>query len=464
MALTEVAVVGGGITGLAAAHQLRQLMPPEQITLIDKSPQLGGKIQTEHVGGFIIEAGPDSFLSTKSGAVELCQALGLTDRLVGTLPAGYRSSVRRGGRLYELPEGITGLIPSRLAPLLFSPLLSLQGRARASLDLVLPRRREDGEESIAGFVRRRLGDEAWDWLVEPLLSGIYAGDGAMLSIDATFPQLPAIEREHGSLIRGMTRQPRGSAPAPAPFLTPRGGLGELVAALEASLADCRLLRGHAVIGLGAGGPGYLLKLDDGTMLRARSVLLAAPAFVSARLVAPLDSELSARLDAFGFTSTATVALAFPETAVARPLRGYGYLRPRAEGGPIVACTWVSAKWPGRAPAGQLLLRAFIGRDGCEEAAGWPEEDLIRLVREELGEVLGLSAEPTLTRIHRWPRGMPQYSLGHRGRLAQAERCLARHPGLAIAGHSYHGIGIPDCIRSGQRAARSLAEDRSAVTV
>jgi oxygen-dependent protoporphyrinogen oxidase len=448
-----VVVVGGGIAGLAAALELLELVGPERVVLIERAPQLGGKIQTEYHDGFLIEAGPDSFLSSKPEGIALCRTLGIADSLVGTLPAEHRSSVRRGGRLYELPEGITGLIPSRLTPLLLSPLLSIKGRARAGLDLVLARRSADGEESIAGFVRRRLGGEAWDWLVEPLLSGIYAGDGATLSVDATFPQLAAIEREHRSLIRGLTRQPRGEGGPP--FLTPRRGMGEIVTALETSLSGCRLIRGAAVTGVTAGGGGFRIRLDDGSTLAAGSVVLAAPAFVSARLVAPLDGELADRLDAFGFTSTATVALAYAAKALPRPLRGYGYLRPRAEGGPIVACTWASAKWPGRAPSGQVLLRAFVGRAGCEEPASWSEADLLALVRTELKEVLGITETPALHRIYRWPKGMPQYTIGHQQRLARVEQSLARHPGLAIAGHSYHGIGIPDCIRSGRRAARAL---------
>jgi oxygen-dependent protoporphyrinogen oxidase len=457
---TPIAVIGGGIAGLAAALELRDHLPAEQVLLIERDVRLGGKIRTERAGGFVIEGGPDSFLATKPGALELCRTLGLSDRLVGTLPATHRSHVRRHGRLYELPEGISGLIPSRLAPLLLSPLLSLRGRARAALDLVLPPREAAGEESIADFVRRRLGREAYDWLVEPLLSGIYAGDGDELSLAATFPQLHALERTHGSLIRGTLRQPR-IAPRGSPFLAPRGGMDEIVATLEQRLAGC-VFCGRQVNAIDVTGDGYLIGLDDGTWLPVRAILLALPAFESARLVASFDPELAERLRSFPFVSTTTVAVGYPESALTQPLRGYGYLRPRVEGGPIVACTWVSAKWPERAPDGQILLRVFVGRAGHEEATTWPDADLLALVQQELREVLGITAAPTMTRIHRWPRGMPQYTLGHAYRLARTEQRVSSHTGLAIAGHSYHGIGIPDCIRSGHRAARQLIESERAV--
>ncbi|MEP6572062.1 MAG: protoporphyrinogen oxidase [Gemmatimonadota bacterium] len=464
MALNEapIAIIGGGITGLAAAHALRKHLPADQIVLVERSNRLGGKIQTEHTGGFVIEEGPDSFLTTKPGALELCRELGLSGQLVPTLPATHRSYVRRHGRLFELPEGISGLIPSRLAPLLSSPLLSLRGRARVALDLVRPAREGNAEESIADFVRRRLGREAYDWLVEPLLSGIYAGDGTQLSLDATFPQLHDIERTRGSLIRGTLRQPRQPAAARSPFLAPREGMDSIVRALESHLAGCTLTCGRTAISVDAADDAYVITFADGAMLQARAVLLATPAFLSARLVAGLDAELGERLRGFPFVSTTTVALGYPDTALPQKLRGYGYLRPRAEGGPIVACTWVSSKWPGRAPEGQTLLRAFVGRAGYEEAIDLTDDDLLGLVREELREVLGIVEPPTMTRIHRWPLSMPQYTLGHGYRLARTEERVAMHPGLAIAGHSYHGIGIPDCIRSGQRAARQLMESESAI--
>lgn len=465
MALSQaaVAVVGGGIAGLASALNLSERLPAEQIAIIERAPWLGGKIQTERAEGFVIEAGPDSFLSAKPGGVELSRRIGLADRLVGTLPATHRSYVRRGGRLHQLPDGISGLIPSRLAPLLTSSLLSWRGRARAGLDLVLPSRRDVGEESIASFVQRRLGVEVYDWLVEPLLSGIYAGDGAALSLDATFPQLRDLERVHGGLIRGILRRGRPARPAPtnagSPFLTPRGGMGEMIEALEARLATCRLLRGTGVVALERSRDGYLLRLSNGTALGAEAVILATPASEAARILRSLDDSLAARLNSLPSVSVATVSLAYPRSALPEPLRGYGYLRPRAEGGPIVAGTWVSAKWPDRAPPGFVLIRAFVGRAGEERAASLSEGELVALVRQELGEVLRVTEQPHLWRVHRWPGGMPQYTLGHAARLGEIERGLARHPGLLVAGHSYHGIGIPDCIRSGERAAVALAAGR-----
>lgn len=464
MSTERIAIVGGGITGLAAALYLVEHVAPERVTLIERENRLGGKIQTERVQDFLIEAGPDSFLSSRPGGVELCRQLGLLDELVGTLPAERRSYVRRAGRLHELPDGLSGLIPSRLGPLLKSSLLSWRGRARAGLDLVLPRGEGKGEESIAGFIRRRLGDEAYDWVVEPLLSGIYAGDGASLSVDATFPQLRDLEREQGSLIRGMAQRPRAPQPTAvhSPFVAPMRAMGRIVEALEARLATCRRFRGSGLQSLTPAPHGYDLRLDDGTELEASDVVLATPAFDAAGLVTPFDIDLAALLYMLPSVSTASLSLAYPISALRHPLRGYGYLRPRAEGGPLVACTWVSAKWPARAPAGFVLLRAFVGRAGHDEVVSLADADLLALVREELAQVLGITATPHFSRIHRWWRGMPQYTLGHASRLAQIEGRLAGHPGLHLAGHSYHGIGVPDCIRSGARAAQRVLARRSEV--
>lgn len=457
-----VAIVGGGITGLTAALHLVEHVPPERITLIERETRLGGKIHTERFHDFLIEAGPDSFLASKAGGMELCRQLGLTDELVGTMPVERRSYVRRAGRLHELPDGLSGLVPSRLGPLLTSSLLSWRGRARAGLDLILPRDKRGGEESIAGFIRRRLGDEAYDWLVEPLLSGIYAGDGASLSVDATFPQLRELERAQGSLLRGMARRPRKREPARSPFLAPRQGMGRIIEALETRLARCRLIRGTGLQSLSCSLDGYDLRLENGTVLRARDVVLATPALDAAGLIRSFDTDLAALLSLLPSVSTATLSLAYPASALRHPLRGYGYLRPRAEGGPLVACTWVTAKWPARAPAGFVLLRAFVGRAGHDEVVALPDGDLLALVREEFSQVLGITEEPHLSRVHRWRRGMPQYTLGHGVRLARIEARLAGHAGLHLAGHSYHGIGVPDCIRSGARAAQRVLARSSAV--
>ncbi len=454
----RVAIVGGGIAGLAAAHRLGELGLEGPYVLLERAPRLGGKIATERAGKYVIEGGPDCFLASKPAGVALCRTLGIENRLRGTDPRFRRSYVKRNGRLYELPAGITGLVPSRIRPLLTTRLLTLRGRMRAGLEMFVRSRADGADESIAGFVTRRFGVEAYRWLVEPLLSGIYAGDGEQLSLRATFPQLIELERRQGSVIRMMLKarvgraRPAGSGKAQLGFVTPVTGLDEIVEAIERTIPAPAIRRGVAVERLWQDGGAYVMRLDDGVELRAESVILATPSFITADLVAGFDDGLAAALREIPFVSTATVSVAFPAAAIARPLDGYGYVSPRAEGGPVVACTWTSNKFPDRVPQDGVLIRFFVGRAGAEEVVRASDDEIKRLIRAELERVLGISAEPVLWRIFRWPKGMPQYTLGHHDRLARIEDATGRHEGLFLAGASYRGIGIPDCIDSGRAAA------------
>jgi len=453
----SIVIVGGGITGLAAAHGLEQLSPDGDIILVEAGSRLGGKLLTERVDGFVIEAAPDSFLSSKPRGLGLSLEIGLRDRLQGPDEERRRTYVMRRGRLYPMPEGLSGLIPSRLAPVARSKLLSPSGKLRLALDYLLCARPEDGDESLASFVRRRLGSEAYARLVEPLMAGIYAGDGEELSLAATFPQLRNIELEYGSLIKGI----RASRKAPAvssaqwpAFVTLRDGMAELVAATERRLNRTCVKAGTRICSVTVGEGGYVLHLSDGSVLRAGAVILATPAFVSADLLESLDAELAATLRSIPYVSTATISVAYPLAEIPRPLDGYGYIVPRLEGRPILACTWTSTKFPNRAPAGYTLVRAFIGRAGQPDPLRLSDQELLALVRQELRDVLGVTAAPVLHRIHRWPDAMPQYTLGHLDRLALIDQRLAAHPGLFLAGAAYRGVGIPDCIQSGEEAAAS----------
>jgi oxygen-dependent protoporphyrinogen oxidase len=339
--------------------------------------------------------------------------------------------------------------------------LSPLGRLRAGCEVLLPGRRTATDESIAQFVTRRFGAEAYDWLVEPLLSGIFAGDGSALSLGATFPQLASLEREQGSVLRAMLRRspprPSGSNNAPTGFVTPAGGLAELVDALTARLPIGAVRCGTSVTEIGTQGAAYRIVLGDGTAIVARRLLLATPAHASARLLEALDPALARELAAIPFVSTATVSLAFPASAISRPLDGYGYVSPRAEGGPIVACTWTSNKFPDRVPKGFVLVRFFIGRAGDEAIVDAPDERLVDLARRELAQLFGVTAAPALARVFRWPRSIPQYVVGHLARLERISGLAAGHPGLLLAGASYRGVGIPDCIASGWSAAQAALD-------
>lgn len=451
--MTRVVIVGGGITGLSAAQRLTAA--DVSCTVIERDRRPGGKIVSQSVGGFLVEGGPDCFLSSKPGGLALARALGIDGLLHGTDSAHRGTFVKRGGRLHALPQGITGLVPSRLGALLTTRLLSPAGRIRAGLEAFVPRGGASGaDESIAQFASRRFGAEAYRWLVEPLLSGVYAGDGAQLSLAATFPQLARAEREAGGVLRSAWRNrgaatPRGERGG---FLSFPGGMEQLVRSAVARLPGPTLRLGVDVAGISAGGDGFRIRCADGAVLEAEQVILATPAFVSAGLVEDLSPSLSIELSRIPFVSAATVTLAYRD---APAFRGTGYVCPRAEGGPVVAVTWASNKYRGRAPNGATLVRVFLGRAGDEGWVDEPDEVLIAEARAELARVCGLHADPVLTRVFRWPRGLPQYVVGHLDRVERIAALVHGIPGLHLAGASYRGVGIPDCIASGWTAADAV---------
>lgn len=461
-AAARVVIVGGGIAGLTAAYRLQQAAAGLSITLIEAEPRLGGKIQTERPDGFVIEAGPDSFLAAKPAAANLCQELGIDDQIIGTTPDGGGTYILRDGRLEPLPEGITGLVPTKVGPLIPSRLLSTRAKLRLAAEILIPPRRDDGDESVASFVRRRFGNEAFERMAQPLLSGIYAGDAEQMSLLATFPRLRESERKHGSLIRGMIKQRRAAASTPPPsaggprrsgFLSLAHGLGTLIEALSAALTEVDLRVGTPATAVERGvGGGYTVHLADGTTLPADAVLLATPAWATAALVAGLDDDLARLTSEIPYVSSATVALAYRRSDVGPVGSGRGFVIPQVENRQLTAITWVTNKFPGRAPDDLMLLRAFVGRAGREHAVNLPDDGLLRLVQNELRGILKLTAEPVMTRIHRWQRAMPQYVLGHNERLAQIDQRLTTLPGLRLLGASYRGVGIPDCIVSGEQAA------------
>jgi oxygen-dependent protoporphyrinogen oxidase len=448
----KVAVVGAGIAGLGAAHRLELLAADIEVALVEPADVLGGKVRTERVGGFVIEAAPDSFLSRKERGVGLCEELGLGDELIARRPENHRTFVRRGRELLRLPEGLTGMIPTNLDALEQSALLSGQGKTRFAAEPDVPAAALDTDESVASFVTRRLGREAYDALVEPLMTGIYGGDGEQLSLQATFPQLRALEAEHGSLLEALSAQVASSLRPP--FVSLAGGMDVLVTTLVTSLERTTVVRGSGVT-VRRAASGYELDLDSGERIRAEGVVIATPAFVTAALLGALDADLAEAHAAIPHASSVVVTLALTTDDVA-PLDGYGYVIPRAEGGDVLACTWSSQKWEGRAPAGSALVRVYAGRFGGRDLTLETDEELVALAREELA-LLDVSAEPTLVRVQRWPRGMPQYVLGHPERLERIEARIDEYPGLALAGAAYRGVGIPDCVASGEAAAEAVVE-------
>jgi oxygen-dependent protoporphyrinogen oxidase len=424
------------------------------LAVLEADARFGGKIRTDHIDGFVVDAGPDSFLRTKPAALALALELGLGDALIGIRPAASRSFIRRG-RLHAIPQGMTGLVPVRSWAWLRAGMLRWPGRLRALLDLVLPCGAPDADESIAAFARRRFGREACDWLLEPLLAGIHGGSGETLSLAATFPALAEAERRSGSVMRGLSRraQPavaRNAAPAGA-FVTPRRGLQQLTDALHERLAPvCDLRPVTRALRIERHGEEWRVHTEHETFA-ADAVVLAVPAGSASVMVQAAAPRLARLLAAIPFAASTLVHLAFDASSAPRPLDGSGYLNPQRSGRPVAACTWSSAKFEGRAPEGGLLLRAFL--KGV--AAALPDDAALRLSCDEIASMTGITAAPRWHRIYRFADGMPQYTLGHLERLAAIEQELRLLPGLYLASHSYHGVGIPDTIRSAQAAAEAV---------
>lgn len=451
-------IVGGGVAGLAAAYQAERARRDGaalEYRVIESQPVWGGRVCTERALGYLVEGGPDSFIVRKPWALELVEELGLGGEVVETPPERRHVGVLFRDRLERLPEGMLMAVPTRLGPLLKTPLLSPRGKARVLLDLLLPRG-GDREETLGAFVRRRLGREALERLAEPLMAGIYAADPERLSLGASFPHFVHLERRYRSLIRGARAQRRGAAgdsPDPSARVTLRDGLGTWIDALVGALDPAALLSGREVRGLERRGDGYALHLDGGETLAADAVVLAVPSFAAAKLLDPLAPLAADPLHEVRHTTTATVSLGFHREDVGHPLDGMGFLVPRREGRRLRACTWCSSKFDGRAPADRVLLRAFVGGAGGSAVARLEAGELVQAVLDDLAGPLALTGEPELVRVHRALRGIPHYELGHRRRIAAAEAALP--PGIRLAGGSYHGVGLPDCVHSGRTAVESL---------
>ena len=466
----KITIIGGGIAGLSAAYHATKNIPNAQVTLIESDSRWGGKISTDRVnfddGQFIVEGGPDTFLATKPWAVALCKELGLSDRLHGTNQKQKNTYVLHRNELEPLPDGLAMMIPTNVQAILKSRLVSWFGKARMGFDFfqpakaVNPNNGTGGDESLGTFVSRRLGREAYENLIEPLMSGIYAGDGDQLSLASTFPYLRDLELKHGSLARGalkMRAQSNGKAVqgSRSAFLTPTTGLAEIVEALVKHLKinGVKLRLNTAVKQIIKIDSRYIVKLGDDSSFDTDAVILATPAYVSGTLLASIDPELASTLQSIPYTSTATISLAYRQSDLPKPLDGYGYVIPRREGRKALAGTWTSTKFPHRAPDGYALIRVFVGRAGQD--IPWDKDELLALAKEEVKMTSGITAEPMISRVFMWDKAMPQYNLGHPEKLKRIDAALKNHPGLALAGNGYRGIGIPDCIHSGELAVEQI---------
>lgn len=460
----RVVVLGAGITGLAAAWELTRLAQregrPVAVTVLEGAPRAGGKIGTETLEGAVVETGPDSFITTKPDMLELVQELGLAGDLVAT--AGPSTvSVVLGGRLVPMPEGMSLAAPTRLLPFALSPLFTAGAKLRMALEPLVPARRGRGDESLADFTRRRLGVEALERLVGPMLAGIYAGDPERLSVKSTFPQLLEMEKK-GGLARALWLGGPRRAAAKAgftTFMTLAGGLARVVDALVRRLPPGTVKTDHPVQTVSRRGGQWELSTPRGAFT-ADAVVCALPAPAAADALEGIDPELAHRLREIPFVSTATATFVWDEARLARPPRGFGLLAPRGEGLAVTAATFSSSKFPGRAAPGKTVVRAFLGGAGREESAEAAVTRVEETARRELDALLGLGGvKPLAAKTTRWIKANPQYNVGHAERLERLASCLQSHEGLTLAGSSYTGVGLPDCVRSGRRAAaRAFTHD------
>lgn len=463
----RVAVIGGGISGLAAAHRLGELSANVDVVLLEAAGRLGGVLQTVRRDGYLIERSADNFIVNVPWATELCRRIGFADQLIPTATKQRGAMVLCRGRLERVPAGFMLMAPERLWPLVTTPILSARGKLRLLGEAFVPRRRSDDDESLAAFARRRLGDEAFERIVQPLVGGIYAADPERLSLQATMPRFIDMERRHGSLLRATRRAPRNEQQKSQEsgarynlFVAPREGMSSLVQAIANRLPDGCVRLGHAVERITPLGDGRwklsVARPDGASELECEGVILTAPATRAATLLAPFAARAGELLSTVPYAGTSIVSLAYRRDQIARGPESFGFVVPACERRQILAASFASVKFPGRAPEGMVLVRVFIGGACQAELAELDDEPLREMATRELAAMCGTRGEPALVEIARWPASMPQYHVGHCQRIEALEGELNRWPTLSLAGNAYHGVGIPHCVHSGEGAAERVA--------
>lgn len=452
--MRRIAIIGGGITGLAAAYEA--VRAGARPVLIEKDPELGGVIRTESRAGCTLEGGPDSFLSAKPAALELIREVGLGSSVIGSNDASRVTYLVRNGRLMPLPDGLMMMVPTRIMPVALSPLLGLGTKIRMGLEYFRRPGGDPADRTVEEFVREHYGQETVDYLAEPLLAGVYGGSVRELSVRSVLPRFVELERKYGSLTRGVlaarAKAPRAeSAPL---FQTLKGGLAELTRELERRIRPrSQVLTGTAQAALRS-GPEWKVRVD-GAWIETDAVLFACPTWAAASLLREAAPAVSRLLEPIDYSSSITLSLVYRRELCGPIPPGFGFLVPARERGTLVACTFTGAKFSHRVPESLVVLRCFIGGAGAGHVLDLPDAEIIGQARRELRFLLGWDAEPEFHVIHRWRRAMAQYCVGHSARIQELDVEVARLPGLALAGNGYHGIGIPDCIRTGRAAARRL---------
>ncbi len=465
----DVVVVGGGVSGLSAAYRLRELAgdKPPALLLLESSARIGGQVRSRCEDGVLLEGGPESMLVQKPAGVALCKRLGFDSELIHPNPDRPALQVLHAGSLQHLPLGFRLIAPTKLLPLLTSPLFSWGGKARIALEPWVPARRDGGDESLASFVTRRFGSEVLERVAEPIIGGLFTADADQLSLQMTMPQFPELERRHGSVTRGlrrMARAPTGASTGSA-FVALKDGMRSLVDRLAARLPDGSVRTSAPIEGarFDESGGVWRLRVSGQGEVTAAAMILACPAFAAAEILKEVDAPLSSDLANLVYASCVTVNLVYRSDAIRRPLQSFGFFVPRVEASPILACSYVSEKFAGRVPQGRALLRVFLGGALHPRVVEREDRALVELSHHRLRSLLEIAEAPQLATVHRFPRSMPQFPVGDRQRIDRIERAAERLPGLHLCGGSLGTVGLPDCIASGERAPESawrVAQERS----
>jgi oxygen-dependent protoporphyrinogen oxidase len=461
----RVAIVGGGISGLAAANRLREIAPQAEIALFEAAGRVGGILQTVERDGYLIERSADMFTTREPWALDLCRRIGLADELIGTNEAGRKAFVVRGGKLLPVPDGFTLMSPARVWPVLATPLLSWKSKLRLGLEYFTSKRPSAKDESLASFVIRHFGREAFDRLIQPLIGGIYTADPARLSMQATLPQFVEMERTHGSLIRAMRssqrRQPkaeRASGARYGQFVAPRHGMQQLIETIAARLPEGAIRLNAPVEKIARiESGGWLVEAKGAAPERFNAIVLALPAHRCPPLLSAVNAELARLVGSIPHAGCSVVILGYRRAQISRPCSGFGVVAPAVENRRIIAASFASLKFPGRAAEDRLLIRVFVGGALQPDLARLPDSQLEALVRQELADLIGAEGEPEFCEVARWLGVMPQYHVGHLDLVADIEKRVEALPHFALAGNAYRGVGIPFCVRSGEQAAERVAQ-------
>jgi len=457
----DIIVIGGGITGLAAANRLVELSDERKIEfnikILESTNRLGGNISTLIKDNLLIEEGPDSFITSKPYALKLCKRLGIESELIPTSESNRKTLVYLNGKLISIPEGFILLSPTKILPFIASPILSIYGKLRALLELFIPKSKNVGDESLQSFVTRRFGKELFENIAQPLIGGIYTSDPQRLSMKSAVPNIHNLEHKYGSVIKGLMKEystKQESGARYSQFVTLKDGMQTLVDAITSKIPDESIKTNQTVKQIKKTKAGW--KVEENAMeYNSDGIILATPSYVSAELLKTIDSDLSEQLSRIEFASSAIIILVYKKEDIKNKINGFGFVVPAKENLNILACSFSSEKFEGRAPSDSVLLRCFVGGALNQEILNNNDKGIINIVKNELKKILNISKEPYFTQLKRYPNSMPQYNVGHSKILTNINKLMSKHLNLELAGNSYEGVGIPDCIRSGEMAAENI---------